>query len=113
MTDLVVDADPVVVLQSALTGVVGMHVDDWPTALQTQHGAVITPGGVDGPSSVRRVPEERVFLFDWLFECREGLAQFDVPGMVDVELLAAGERTPRTFLFKLMLKGGIGNAFLD
>src|SRR5208282_6664258 len=109
MADLVMDADPVVVLQAPLAGVVGMHVDDWPATLQAQHGAVVTPRGVDGPASVRRVPEERVLFFDRLLECRKGFAQFDVPGVIDVELLAAGERAPRTLLFELMLEGGIGN----
>ena len=43
----------------------------------------------------------------------EGFAQFDVPGMINVELLAPRQCAPWTLLFELMLEGGIGNPFLN
>ena len=55
--------------ESALAGIVGMHVDNRPAALQPQHGAVIAPGGVDGPAAVGSVPVKREFLLDRLLEC--------------------------------------------
>src|SRR5690242_6088995 len=70
VTDLVINANPVVVAQVSLARFVRMHVDNRTSALEAEHGAMIAPGRMNRPASVGRVPVEWILFLNGLFVCR-------------------------------------------
>src|SRR5690242_13744610 len=67
VTDVVVNAHPVVVPQVSLACVIRMHINNGSTTLEAEHRAMIPPGGMDGPSSVRSIPVEWILFRNGFF----------------------------------------------
>jgi hypothetical protein len=103
------DLDPVVVLDAATLGVVLAQPHHRAAAVERQHHQVVAVGAVDAPLLVRRDEVEQDLLVPVGLDvvdagrglqvhrravAAEALAEGDHPGVVQVELLAAGQRAP-------------------
>src|SRR5205085_8623767 len=121
---VIVDLDPVVILDAYPRGVPVVDPHRIHAARQQQHAVVVLVGGVDVPFAVRRdVVQHQRALVDPAFHDVAGLARLElglvgryvlaevqVPGVVDVQRLAAGERAPGHQPLDVHAPGGVGAA---
>ena len=116
--------DPVVIFDTQLAGVGFADPHDWPAARQGQHQQVFAVGGVDAPFLVRRQEVERFFreaigrdrfhLADAAGVNRrtinhQAFAKGAHPGMILIQLLAAGKGAPGDQLVDVGIAGVIGD----